>query len=217
MGAIRWVAGFILSFIFCLCILSVLTHCLWAQTPELLAMFDEEVRKAGLIGYRSVLGGQIEQESAWRPHVVSRAGAKGLCQAIDSTVDWLGPEVDPPCDDALDARCCLQIQSEYMRREFRRYRLRAKTIDDRIAMALSAYNGGAGNTNREIRSCKKARWRCDHRSWYGNVADSRNCKGLRSTANCRENREYMIRIMRKEPKYRRSTDFVYSQTRRVGR
>ena len=212
--SLRWLLRFASGILLFVAVMMMAEVCLYAQPPKLLSIFDEEVAAAGLIGYRSVLGGQIEQESAWRPKVVSWAGAKGLCQAIDTTVEWLGPEVDPPCDDALDPRCCLQIQSEYMLREFSRFRLRAKTIDDLVAMALSAYNGGAGNTIKEIRRCKKSRWRCDYRSWYGNVADSRNCKSIRSVANCRENRGYMIRIMRKESKYRRTTDFVYSQTGR---
>jgi soluble lytic murein transglycosylase-like protein len=98
----------------------------------------------GLTAPTSTAAAQIHQESAWRPDARSFAGAQGLAQFMPRTADWIGaidPELSAPAP--YDPRWALRAQARYMRHLYERI---AGALDDceRMAFALSAYNGGLG-------------------------------------------------------------------------
>ena len=69
--------------------------------------------------------------------------------------------------------------------------------EDHWAATLAAYNGGSGNLKKEKNLCRETqaggRVGCLETKWYGNV--EMTC--IRTPANCAENRDYPILIMRK--------------------
>ena len=187
---------FVLAALFC--VTAVVGQTPKCQTFELIAIFDEEITRAQLLEYRSVLGAQIKQESWWCPDAVSPADARGLCQAIPGTVAWLGPKTDPPCFDPFNPRCCIKIQGVFMGRLLKKNKSSAATWLDTVKFALVGYNAGPTWVRREKRACEESRRRCNPRVWDGNV--SNHC--LRRDAACEESQNYIVRVLRYEPEYR---------------
>lgn len=55
-----------------------------------------------------------------------------------------------------------------MRDNIRYYQPYSATMDDALAFADAAYNGGIGGLDKERRACKISS-SCDHKVWFGNV------------------------------------------------
>ncbi len=82
----------------------------------------------------------VTNESAWNTRAVSRAGARGLGQLMPATAAALNV-------DALETSENLDGTARYLRRMLNRY---AAVSDGRarVALALAAYNAGAGAVER---------------------------------------------------------------------
>lgn len=139
---------------------------------------------------------QIHQESGWRPDAVSRAGALGMAQFMQATATWivqaypdLGPAI--PASPQWAIRAMIRYDLHLWER------VAAVTPCDRMAKALSAYNGGLGWVLRDERTAAAAG--LDHARWWGHVEA---VNAGRSAANWRENRGYPLRILyRAAPAY----------------
>lgn len=82
----------------------------------------------------AVLSGLLEQESRWNPNAVSPAGAKGLGQFMDPTAREFGVDVYDPQSSIEGAARYLRYLLDYFNQD--------------LPLALYAYNGGMGNTQR---------------------------------------------------------------------
>lgn len=135
---------------------------------------------------------QIHQESGWNCAAVSRAGARGCAQFMPATARWIGEvDVDLAVERVHDPVWAFQAQAVYMR--WLHDRVKADSACERLAFAMSAYNGGLGHVYKRQRLSP----------WPGRC--------LRVTceinpgilpANQRENAEYPERILKKlAPRY----------------
>ena len=154
----------------------------------------------GLSAPISDFGAQIEQESAWRPNAKSRVGAYGLSQFMPATATWiagaypsLGPEPQPA--NPVWAIRGLVVYDKHLWD-------RVRAVDDcnRMAKALSGYNGGISWIYRdEILAADKG---LDPSRYFGNVE---TVNSGRSAANWKENRGYPRRILvNLSPRYQRA-------------
>ena len=170
------------------------------------ATLIREARAAwGLNAPVSIFAAQIHTESWWRNNTVSAAGAQGLAQFIPSTATWL-PKVAPevgkpqPFNPAWSLRACV-VYDKYLHD-----RMSAMSTDksalsacDRMAFALSAYNGGAGWVNRDRNLAAKKGLNPDR--WFGHVE---TVNAGRKASAIRENRRYVSRIMEYQHVYIRA-------------
>lgn len=135
---------------------------------------------------------QIHQESAWRADAVSRVGAQGMAQFMPSTARWW-------CDlHRLSAAECQPANPTWAIRALVGYdrwlwdRIQAAATDcDRMAMTLSAYNGGLGWVQRD--RALAVRQDLDASRYWG-VVETVNAG--RAGWAIRENRDYPRRILR---------------------
>lgn len=132
----------------------------------------------------AVFAAQIHTESWWRNDTVSHVGAQGLAQFMPATAKWL-PTVAPktgrpaPFNPAWSLRACVTYDRWLWER------VPGHDDRERMAFALSAYNGGLGWVDRDR---KKARGLgLDDRVWFGAVE---NVNAGRGKAAFRENRNY---------------------------
>ena len=85
----------------------------------------------------------IHAESGFNSNAVSRAGASGLMQIIESTADWLAPQI--PLEDfdygaqIFDPATNIHIGTFYLRMQYDRF--------GSMDVALAAYNAGSGNVS----------------------------------------------------------------------
>ena len=170
------------------------------------ATLIREARAAwGLNAPVSIFAAQIHTESWWRNDTVSAANAQGLAQFIPSTAKWLptvAPEVGrpQPFNPAWSLRACV-VYDKYLHD-----RMSAMSTDksalsacDRMAFALSAYNGGAGWVNRDRNLAAKKG--LDPDRYFGNVE---TVNAGRKASAIRENRKYVSRIMEYQHAYIRA-------------
>ncbi len=133
---------------------------------------------------------QIEHESRWQPGITNRIGAQGLGQFMPATTAWIG-ELMP----ALAAKAPLNpgwslravVSFDYWLWQ----RVSAVKRCERMAMTLSAYNGGLGWVQRDRRLAESQGY--DSRRWFDSI--ERVNAGRRVSA-WRENRNYPRRILR---------------------
>lgn len=155
--------------------------------------------RAGLIRAAHAFGGldapvadfaaQIEQESRWRPNARSHVGAQGMAQFMPATARWIcGVYADelPGCD-VTNPAWAMAALVRYDRVIWSG--LSAATDCDRMAMALSGYNGGPGWVARDKRLA--ADHGADPDRWWGHVERF----SRRSEAAFAENRGYPRRIL----------------------
>ena len=159
----------------------------------LLAVLVVEATAAGLPpADTALLASQIQSESSWRPDVCSPAGACGLTQFMPATWREVVEGTECEGEPRTNPVCAVRAQIRYMARQerFVAKRVEPETRRDRIALALSSYNGGAGWVLRESRACGQRRG-CRPGTWPSHV----QAVCLRSEAACRENKAYPGRIM----------------------
>lgn len=83
----------------------------------------------------------IKAESRFEPGAISRRGAKGLMQIMDTTGEWGASELglsDFTTDQLFDPNTNIDIGCWYVARLIRQY-------DGHIPTLLAAYNAGTGN------------------------------------------------------------------------
>lgn len=169
------------------------------------ATLIREARAAwGLNAPVSIFAAQIHTESWWRNDTVSAANAQGLAQFIPSTARWLptvAPEVGnpQPFKPAWSLRACV-VYDKYLCDRMSAMSAGKSLIPcDRMAFALSAYNGGAGWVNRDRNLAAKKG--LDPDRYFGSV-ETVNA-GRRASA-IRENRRYVAYIFERQAAYVRA-------------
>lgn len=135
------------------------------------------------------LAAQLHQESGWNPVARSPVGAEGLAQFMPSTADWIaGLMPHLAAREPWNPGWAIRALVSYDRWLWQR--VAVPDGCERMAMTLSAYNGGLGWVNRDRRL---ARLRgLDDARWFGAVE---TVNAGRSAANWRENRHYPQRIL----------------------
>ena len=166
------------------------------------ATLIREARTAwGLNAPVSVFAAQIHTESWWRNDTVSSANAQGLAQFIPSTAKWLptvAPEVGKPqpFNPAWSLRACVVYDKYLWDRMSAMSAGKSLAPCDRMAFALSAYNGGMGWTNRDRNLAAKRG--LDPDRYFGSV-ETVNA-GRRVSAK-RENQRYVSFIFERQAAY----------------
>lgn len=139
---------------------------------------------------------QLQQESGWNPAARSPVGAQGLAQFMPSTADWIaGLMPHLASREPYNPGWAIRALVSYDRWLWQR--LAVPDGCERMAMTLSAYNGGLGWVNRDRRLARTRG--LDDARWFGAVEV---VNAGRSTASWRENRHYPQRILRElAPRY----------------
>lgn len=139
---------------------------------------------------------QIHQESMWRPSAVSHAGARGLAQFMPATSSWIsGLYTELGENQPHNPGWALRALVRYDRWLWQR--IKAADDCERMAMTLSAYNGGLGWVYRDQKLAAKSG--ADRSRWF-NAVERYNAG--RSAAAFRENRGYPRNILfRWQPLY----------------
>lgn len=156
----------------------------------------------GLDAPVSVFAAQIHTESWWKNSTVSTAGAQGLAQFMPSTAKWLptvAPEVGKPApfNPGWALRACVTYDKYLWDRvAAKNAQKKALTPCNRMAFALSAYNGGMGWTNRDRNLA--TRRGLDPDRYFGSV-ETVNA-GRRASAK-RENQRYVSFIFERQAAY----------------
>ncbi|MFP1740036.1 transglycosylase SLT domain-containing protein [Lonsdalea quercina] len=192
-------------------LLSALLLASWGGAPRLVHADDkapaaaqryrsELIRSArmewGLSAPVADFAAQLHQESGWNPQAVSPVGAQGLAQFMPATAEWFSgimPELNTnqPFNPGWAIRALTQYDHWLWER------LRGANPCERMAMTLSAYNGGLGWVQRDRRLAETRG--LNGQRWFSHVE---NVNAGRSAANFRENRHYPQRILKElAPRY----------------
>lgn len=132
----------------------------------------------------AVFAGQIHAESRWREGAVSRVGALGMAQFMPKTAAWM-PQIDPalapvqPRNPAWAMRALVRYDLWLWQR------VSGADALERMAFALSGYNGGEGWVRRDKRLAQEKGFNPE--IWFGHVE---KVNAGRSAANWKENRNY---------------------------
>ncbi|AMU17957.1 lytic transglycosylase [Burkholderia cenocepacia] len=173
-----------------------------AQVPaEALAYRAELTRNAravwGIDAPVSSFAAQIHQESRWRADAVSVVGARGMSQFMPSTVDWIAGAYPAELGEAQPFNPSWSIRALVRYDRHLWERITAAGACERMAMTLSAYNGGLGWVYRDQRVT--AAGGADRQRWFGHVE---RFNAGRHAAAFRENRGYPRVILHTfEPRY----------------
>lgn len=132
---------------------------------------------------------QLHQESGWNPAARSPVGAQGLAQFMPSTSDWIAG-VFPALSSREPYNPGWAIRALVSYDRWLWQRVVVPDGCERMAMTLSAYNGGLGWVNRDRRLARTRG--LDDARWFGAVE---TVNAGRSAANWRENRHYPQRIL----------------------
>ncbi|MGG2141982.1 transglycosylase SLT domain-containing protein [Symbiopectobacterium sp. RP] len=139
---------------------------------------------------------QIEHESSWQPGITNHIGAQGLGQFMPATTAWIG-EVMPELADKAPLNPGWSLRAVVSFDNWLWQRLSAVNSCERMAMTLSAYNGGLGWVQRDRRLAERQGF--DGRRWFDSI--ERVNAGRRASA-WRENRHYPRRILKSlAPRY----------------
>lgn len=137
--------------IFCIFMLGV--SCAFAQTiPHEAAKHKRQLRQQahhvwGLDAPVSTFAAQIHQESRWNASARSRVGALGLSQFMPATADWISGLYPDLADNApTNPTWAMRALVRYDR--FLYDRVAGTDKCQKMAFALSAYNGGLGWVNK---------------------------------------------------------------------
>lgn len=85
----------------------------------------------------------IKAESNFKENAVSKKGAKGLMQLMDTTAEDLAKSLDVNLEDILEPDINIQLGSKYISTLITKY--------DSLGLALAAYNAGSGNVDNWIK------------------------------------------------------------------
>lgn len=143
----------------------------------------------GLDAPIAVFAGQIHAESRWRADAKSPVGAEGLAQFMPATSAWL-PEVAPQTGKPLPYNPGWALRALVAYNLWIHKQIKADNEYERMAMTLSAYNGGLGWVYRDKRLA--TRTGLSSLRWFGHVE---TMNAGRSAANYRENRHYPRNIL----------------------
>ncbi|ARU23653.1 hypothetical protein RSSE_c3270 [Ralstonia solanacearum] len=175
-----------------------------AQVPQAAQQHRADLTRVaramwGLDAPISTFAGQLHQESGWRPGAVSYVGAQGMAQFMPETAAWIAQAYPALADkQPFNAGWSLRALVTYDHHLWQR--VKAATPCERMAKALSAYNGGLGWVYRDETATRRAGK--DAQQWFGAVE---MVNAGRTDANWRENRAYPRRILRTlEPIYVRA-------------
>nr|WP_241130507.1 transglycosylase SLT domain-containing protein [Achromobacter xylosoxidans] len=172
-----------------------------ADVPRMAHQYRAElVRNARLVWGMdapvATFAAQVHQESGWRPNAVSVVGAQGMAQFMPATSAWIAelyPEL--ASNTPFNPSWALRALVTYDRHLYER--IRARDACERMAMTLSAYNGGPGWISRDQKRASSSG--LDPLVWWRSVE---TVNSGRSAANWRENRGYPDRIIhRHQPIY----------------
>lgn len=170
-------------------------HLQAAEVPQAAHKYRGELTRNarlawGLNAPIATFAAQVHQESGWQPSAVSHVGAQGLAQFMPATAGWIGgifPELAARQPD--NPAWALRALTAYDRWLWER--IAAENDCERMAMVLSAYNGGLGWLLKDkalTQASSGIRTR-----WWGQVE---RYNAGRSPANFAENRGYPKRIIR---------------------
>lgn len=150
----------------------------------------------GLDAPVATFAGQVHQESRWRPEAVSPVGAQGIAQFMPATADWIGAAYPALANQQpFNPGWGLRALVTYDRHLWER--IKAATPCDRMAMTLSAYNGGLGWVWRDQKLA--AAQGADSARWFDQVEQF---NAGRHAAAFRENRGYpRLILLTFEPRY----------------
>ena len=138
----------------------------------------------GLDAPVATFAGQVHQESRWRPEAVSPVGAQGIAQFMPATADWIAEAYPALADQQpFNPGWGLRALVTYDRHLWER--IKAATPCDRMAMTLSAYNGGLGWVWRDQKLATAQG--ADSARWFDQVEQF---NAGRHAAAFRENRGY---------------------------
>ncbi|QBY44844.1 Membrane-bound lytic murein transglycosylase F [Arsenophonus nasoniae] len=133
---------------------------------------------------------QLHQEGGWRANAVSPLGAQGMAQFMPATADWISQRVPglnsrEPFNPAWAIRALVSYDRWLWQR--------VSAVDDceRMAMTLSAYNGGLGWVQRDRRLAESQG--VDGSRWFDSIE---RVNAGRSMSAWRENRHYPRRILK---------------------
>lgn len=143
----------------------------------------------------SVFAAQIHQESRWLSDAKSAVGAQGIAQFMPQTATWISGAYKLGEPQPYNTNWALRAMVTYDRYLWQR--IATAMPCDRMAMTLSAYNGGLGWLYRDQELAAKRG--ADRTRWFGSVA---LFNAGRSSANFKENRNYPVSILvKRQPVY----------------
>lgn len=152
----------------------------------------------GLDAPVSVFAAQVHTESWWRNDTVSPAGAQGLAQFLPSTATWLPravPDLEREAGPAAPFNPAWALRALVSYDKWLWDRVEGEGGCQRMAFALSAYNGGIAWVGRDRKEAARQGYRPGR--WFGHVEEVN--AGRRASA-FRENRRY-VRLILLERQY----------------
>ncbi len=173
-----------------------------AQVPSNAGRYRADLVRAahanwGLDAPVAVLAAQVHQESGWNPQAVSRVGATGMAQFMPATATWWCGLNNIPTDQCQPQNPTWALRALVGYDKWLHDRVHATDPRNRMAFALSAYNGGLGWVNRDKALAQRKGY--DPLVWFGSVEQ---VNAGRSEANWHENRGYPHRILNVlQPRY----------------
>lgn len=197
-----WGLGFWLAFLLWLYVFALTGSALAAETtiPRAALQYRAPlIRTAravwGLDAPVAVFAAQIHTESRWNADAKSPVGAQGLAQFMPQTAAWLPsafPETGKPMP--FNPGWAMRALCSYDKWLWDRVPDTASDFE-RMAFALSAYNGGLGWVQRDRKLARQQK--IDERRWFNAVA---TVNAGRSKAAWKENRNYP-RLILQERQY----------------
>ena len=177
--------------------LVLVLHASWAcalDIPRQAHQYRSELTRSaraewGLAAPVATFAAQVHQESLWQSDARSHVGAGGLAQFMPATAVWL-PEVAPQVGAAAPFNPGWALRAMAAYNAWLWKRVRADGDCDRMAMTLSAYNGGLGWLRRDVRLARREG--LDPTRWWDNVE---TVNAGRAGWAIRENRGYPRRIL----------------------
>jgi len=145
----------------------------------------------------AVFAAQIHQESRWQVSAVSPVGAQGMAQFMPATTRWMSGVYFSELGRASPFNPSWAMRAMVIYDRHLWVRITAVNACERMAMVLSAYNGGLGWVYRDQRVA--AAHHVDRARWFNHV--ERFNAGRHADA-FRENRDYPRVILHTfEPRY----------------